>query len=77
MWKEAIDELGLEEEKYIGAHSLDETFYWDRIDTGVHKKFLIREWKQAEKANLTPECRLKCSACGIRDVIPDCLKIYK
>lgn len=77
LWKEAIDELGLEEEKYIGAHSLDETFYWDRIDTGVHKKFLIREWKQAEKANLTPECRLKCSACGIRDVIPDCLKIYK
>ena len=34
------------------------------IDVGVKKNFLIEEAKRAERAEVTPNCRQKCSACG-------------
>lgn len=77
LWKEAIDELNLKDEDYLGERSTDTKFSWDRVNTGVDKKFLLREWKKAKEEALTPECRLKCSACGIKKIFPNCLKIYK
>jgi len=38
---------------------------WDFIDIGVEKSFLIDEYKQALKESTTPNCREKCSNCGI------------
>ena len=36
-----------------------------RFDAGVTKKFLIREWEQAKAETVTPNCRQKCSGCGV------------
>ena len=45
----------------------DEILPWDFIDAGVSKEFLIREWKQAKAETVTPNCRQRCSGCGVRD----------
>ena len=45
--------------------STDEILPWDFIDAGVTKKFLIREWEQAKAETVTPNCRQKCSGCGV------------
>ena len=42
----------------------DELLPWDFIDTGVTKDFLRREWERAMNAEVTPNCREKCSGCG-------------
>ena len=46
--------------------SMDEIFPWDFIDTGVTKEFLKREWNNAMKENVTPNCRMRCSGCGVK-----------
>ena len=43
----------------------DELFPWDFIDIGVTKEFLKREWNHAMNAEVTPNCRMKCSGCGV------------
>ncbi|MGI6075079.1 MAG: TIGR03960 family B12-binding radical SAM protein [Pyramidobacter sp.] len=43
----------------------DEAFPWDHIDTGVTREFLLREYRRAQKAQLTPDCRTGgCHGCG-------------
>ena len=46
--------------------SLDEVFPWDFIDAGVTKDFLKREWANAQAETVTPNCRMRCSGCGVR-----------
>lgn len=77
IWKKAIEKLGIGEEEYLKGKDLDKELPWDFVDTGVDKEFLIRELKQAEVAALTPECRTKCSACGMRKRFPNCMVISK
>lgn len=64
-WLAAFEKCGLSiafyNERERGA---DEMFPWDFIDIGVTKSFLRREWDRAMKAEVTPNCRQKCSACG-------------
>ena len=65
IWKEAFAETGVNIDFYtLRERSIDEIFPWDFIDAGVKKKFLIREWEQAHKEIVTPNCRQKCSGCG-------------
>ena len=35
------------------------------IDGRGGEKFLIREWEQAKAETVTPNCRQKCSGCGV------------
>lgn len=63
-WQEAFDECGLSMDFYTRARDFDEILPWDMIDVGVKKEFLIAEAKRAERAEVTPNCREKCSACG-------------
>ena len=42
----------------------NELFPWDFIDIGVSKKFLWREYQQAKREVVTPNCRQKCAGCG-------------
>lgn len=65
-WMRAFDNTGIE----IGFYNLrergeDEVFPWDFIDIGVTKKFLRREWDRAMKGEVTPNCRMQCSGCGV------------
>jgi len=66
IWKEAFKETGVDIEFYtLRERSTDEILPWDFIDAGVSKKFLIREWEQAKAETVTPNCRQKCSGCGV------------
>ncbi len=63
-WTECFKECGLEIEFYTRERSFDEILPWDMIDIGVKKSFLIEEAKRAQRAEVTPNCREKCSGCG-------------
>lgn len=63
-WMECFKECNLDPAFYTRERSFDEILPWDMIDVGVKKSFLIEEAKRAERAEVTPNCRQKCSACG-------------
>lgn len=63
-WLECFSECGLDPDFYTRERSFDEILPWDMIDVGVKKSFLIEEAKRAQRAEVTPNCRQKCSACG-------------
>lgn len=63
-WMECFKECGIDPDFYTRARDFDEILPWDMIDVGVKKSFLIEEAKRAERAEVTPNCREKCSACG-------------
>ena len=63
-WMECFSECGLDPDFYTRERSFDEILPWDMIDVGVKKSFLIEEAKRAQRAEVTPNCREKCSACG-------------
>lgn len=65
LWMEAFEECGVDPDFYtIRERSLDEIFPWDYIDVGVTKKFLENEWNHAMNAEVTENCKAKCSGCG-------------
>ncbi|MDD6306331.1 MAG: TIGR03960 family B12-binding radical SAM protein [Clostridiales bacterium] len=65
-WLDAFEECGVDMDFYImRERPLDEIFPWDFIDTGVTKEFLKREWQTAMGETVTPNCRMKCSSCGM------------
>lgn len=66
-WMEAFRECSIDPDFYtMRERPLDEIFPWDFIDTGVTKEFLIREWQNAKNASVTPNCRMRCSGCGVK-----------
>ena len=64
-WREAFDQCGIDTDFYtVRERGEEEIFPWDFIDIGVTKEFLLREWKNAAKEEVTPNCRMRCSGCG-------------
>ncbi len=64
-WSEAFNECGLTTEFYANRRrEYDEILPWDVMDYGIRKDFLIEENKKAHKSETTPQCRIKCAACG-------------
>ena len=66
-WMKAFEENKVKPEFY--AHrkrEQHEILSWDHIDTGVTKAFLWQEWQRALRGEITPDCRLDCTGCGIR-----------
>lgn len=64
-WVQAFEDHQVDMDFYIKRErSEDEIFPWDFIDIGVTKKFLLREYHQAKKELVTPNCRTKCAGCG-------------
>ena len=75
IWMKAFETCGVDIDFYtgidIGFYNLreryeDEVFPWDFIDAGVTKDFLKREWANAQAETVTPNCRMRCSGCGVR-----------
>lgn len=67
LWMKAFEDNHIDPDFYnLRARELDEILPWDFIDAGVTKAFLKREWEQAQKGVVTPNCRAKCSGCGSR-----------
>ena len=66
-WLDAFKECGIDPDFYTKRErSLDEIFPWDFIDIGVSKDFMKREWKNVLAESVTPNCRMRCSACGAK-----------
>lgn len=66
-WMQIFEKVGIDPTFYANrAFGFEETLPWDHIDCGVSKEFLIREAKAALAATTTPDCRTRCSACGMQ-----------
>ena len=64
-WMKAFAECGIDPAFYaFRERETDETLPWDMIDVGVSKKHLIHEKEMCYRAELSPDCRKQCSACG-------------
>ena len=65
-WLEAFEECGIDMAFYANRRfDYDEILPWDHLDYYVTKEFLIRENKTAHCSKTTPNCRLRCSGCGV------------
>ena len=66
LWMQAFENTGVDIDFYnLRERGEDELFPWDFIDIGVTKEFLKQEWNHAMNAEVTPNCRMKCSGCGV------------
>ncbi len=65
-WLEAFKKCGVDPAFYANRKAeYDEILPWDHLDYMVTKEFFIRENKTAHTAVTTPNCRRKCSGCGV------------
>ncbi|MFW6136031.1 MAG: B12-binding domain-containing radical SAM protein, partial [Chloroflexota bacterium] len=65
-WMRAFAKTGLDPDTYAyRERSPDELLPWEVIDTGVRKRFLLRELERSRRAEVLPDCREACHACGI------------
>lgn len=69
-WLEAFAECGIDPAFYANRRfEYDEILPWDHLDYLVSKKFLIRENETAHQAETTPNCRIRCSGCGVNKTV--------
>lgn len=65
VWMQTFEECGIDTTFYTTRErSDDEIFPWDFLDCGVTKQFLLREWHNAQKESVTPNCKMQCNGCG-------------
>lgn len=65
-WQQAFEECGLSMSFYANRRrSYDETAPWSHINMLVSREFFIEENKRAHEGICTPNCREKCSNCGV------------
>ncbi|MGI6424891.1 MAG: TIGR03960 family B12-binding radical SAM protein [Tepidanaerobacteraceae bacterium] len=66
-WMTVFEESGVNPDFYVyRERSKEEVFPWGILDPGINRKFLLRELEKSEKGVVTPDCREKCHACGIK-----------
>ena len=74
-WMDAFDECGVDPDFYATRERAeDEVLPWCRVDMGVRTSLLLRERRRAYSAQLSPDCRAACSACGAQDLLPKGVK---
>ncbi|MCR4956090.1 MAG: TIGR03960 family B12-binding radical SAM protein [Lachnospiraceae bacterium] len=65
-WNQAFAETGIDQDFYTTrVRNEDEIFPWDFISCGVTKRFLYNEFMRSKEEVVTPNCRAKCSGCGV------------
>ncbi|MBQ8960753.1 MAG: TIGR03960 family B12-binding radical SAM protein [Ruminococcus sp.] len=70
LWLEAFAECGIDPAFYANRRfEYDEILPWDHLDYLVSKEFFIRENKTAHRAVTTPNCRERCSGCGVNKAV--------
>ena len=65
LWLSAMREEGLNWESYNDALDGIVTLPWDVIRTGINPEFMEKEWGRTQESILTPDCRWRCSKCGM------------
>lgn len=68
IWNEALEENEISKEMY-SEHFFEENepMYWDHLDLGVRKQYLWNEYQKSKRLEITRDCRLECTACGVCD----------
>ena len=67
LWKQAFHLTGIDPDFYtLRERDVNEILPWDFINIGVNKNFLKKEWENAKNGVVTPNCRQRCSGCGVR-----------
>lgn len=70
IWLEAFEKCGIDPAFYANRRlDYDEILPWDHLDYLVSKEFFIRENKTAHKSVTTPNCRQRCSGCGVNKAV--------
>jgi len=66
IWGEAFRENEIDPESYLRERGEDEIFSWEKLDIGIPKSFLLREYKNAHQEILIDDCRFAdCHGCAI------------
>ena len=66
-WMQVFESTGIDASYYANRRfEFDEILPWSHISCGVSDEFLLSEAKKAREAVTTPDCRSKCSACGMQ-----------
>jgi radical SAM family uncharacterized protein len=66
LWRQAFEEARLDQGWYATRPRLaDEVFPWDHIDAGVQKRWLLMDWRAAQRGETKIDCREHCFNCGI------------
>ncbi|NLB33147.1 MAG: TIGR03960 family B12-binding radical SAM protein [Tissierellia bacterium] len=65
-WMNAFEETNTDPNFFaLRKRELTEVLPWDFIDIGVNKDYLISEYEKALGCATTPDCRIKCTNCGV------------
>ena len=66
LWMKVFEEENIDYTYYNHRiKSFDEVLPWDFIDSGVSKDYLIKEKQKSLNEEITDDCRLNCTGCGI------------
>ncbi|RMD60360.1 MAG: TIGR03960 family B12-binding radical SAM protein, partial [Nitrospirae bacterium] len=61
-WLSAFDREGIDPYKYATrTYTHSEKLPWDVVDTGISKKFLLKEYSMAVEGRFTKDCKISCS----------------
>ncbi|MBK8169849.1 MAG: TIGR03960 family B12-binding radical SAM protein [Sandaracinaceae bacterium] len=55
-WQGALDETGIDTNRFLSTIPIDARLPWDHIDVGLEDGFLAREYKKSVKNRLSPPC---------------------
>ncbi|MBW2107685.1 MAG: TIGR03960 family B12-binding radical SAM protein [Deltaproteobacteria bacterium] len=73
-WQAAMQACDLDLASFLRARDISEPLPWDHVDCGVSRTFLEKEWKKAQQARTTEDCRqgqcLQCGVCDFKSVAP-------
>ncbi len=73
-WMQVFIDSGIDPSYYANRpFDFSEILPWSHISCGVSQDFLLNEAKKARAEETTPDCRSKCSVCGMQKVC----KIHK
>lgn len=66
-WIQAFTDSGISPEFYTGGEVTSGAIMpWSIIDSGITTAFLRSEWEKAMEGEITRDCRLGCTGCGIK-----------
>lgn len=67
LWRRVFRETEIDSANYLRARDLNEILPWEHIHSGVSIEFLRKEWERAAQEDFTPDCRDRCTLCGVCD----------
>jgi radical SAM family uncharacterized protein len=65
LWLETLQKFDLDPDWYTRNRDYDEILPWSHLNSGVSPAFLQSEDRKADQAELTGDCRVNCTSCGV------------